>query len=72
MRAVLQPPASMVSVVLAPRAVNSEARPTRPECPVIRPSMPAALAAAVRIESHHGAAGRGVDALGAPRLPAVR
>ena len=25
-----------------PRAVNSEARPTRPECPVIRPSMPAA------------------------------
>ena len=53
MRAVLQPPASMVSVVLAPRAVNSEARPTRPEC-------------------HHVAAGRGVDALGAPRLPAVR
>ncbi len=48
MRAVFHPPASMVSVVDASRAVNSEASPTRPECPVIRPSMPAALAAAVR------------------------
>ena len=48
MRAVFQPPASIVSVVLAPRAVSSEARPTRPECPVIRPSMLADLAAAVR------------------------
>ena len=43
MRAVFQPPASMVSVVLAPRAVSSLARPMRPECPVIRPSMPAPL-----------------------------
>ena len=31
MRAVFQPPASMVSVVLAPAAVNSLASPTRPE-----------------------------------------
>ena len=37
MRAVFQPPASIVSVVEAPRAVNSLARPTRPEWPVIRP-----------------------------------
>ena len=44
MRAVFQPPASIVSVVEAPRAVNSLARPTRSEWP----SMPAALAAAVR------------------------
>ena len=49
MRAVFQPPgqhpaSSMVSVVLAPRAVSSLARPMRPECPVIRPSMPAPLA----------------------------
>ena len=36
MRGVLQPPASIVSVVEPPRAVNSEARPMRPECPVIR------------------------------------
>ena len=40
MRAVFQPPASIVSVVLAPRTVSSDARPTRPEWPVIRPSMP--------------------------------
>ena len=32
----------------APRRVNSTARPTRPEWPAIRPSTPAALAAAVR------------------------
>ena len=38
----------MVSVVVAPRAVNSEASPTRPECPVMRPSIPTALAAAAR------------------------
>ena len=37
-RAVRHPPASMTSVVEA-QPVNSEARPTRPECPVMRPSM---------------------------------
>ena len=44
----------------APRrpVVNSTARPTlaRPECPVIRPSMPAALAAAVRRRAIDGLA----------------
>ena len=44
MRAVFHPPASIVSVVLAPRAVNSEASPTRPERPESDPSMPAAFA----------------------------
>ena len=33
MRAAFHPPASIVSVVLAPRTVISEASPTRPECP---------------------------------------
>ena len=33
----LPPLASIVSVVLAPLVVSSEARPTRPECPVIMP-----------------------------------
>ena len=47
MRAVFQFPASMVSVVDAPRAVNSEASPTRPLCAVRRRSTPAAAAAAV-------------------------
>ena len=47
MRAVFQPPASMVSVVLAPAAVNSLASPTRPEC-AVTPSIPADLAAAAK------------------------
>ena len=57
MRAVFQLPASMTSVVDAPRAVSSDASPTRPLCAVTRASMPAAQA--VR-------RGRGFDA------PAVR
>ena len=44
MRAVFQLPASMTSVVDAPRAVSSDASPTRPLCAVTRASMPAALA----------------------------
>ena len=40
-------PASITSVVDAPRLVNSEASPTRPECAVTRLSTPAANAAAV-------------------------
>ena len=47
MRAVFQLPASMTSVVDAPRAVSSDASPTRPLCAVTRASMPAARAAAV-------------------------
>ena len=47
MRDVFQPPASMVSVVLAPAAVNSDASPTRPEC-AVTPSTPAALAATAK------------------------
>ena len=47
MRAVFHAPASITSAVEAPRAVSSEARPTRPLCAVNRASMPAALAAAV-------------------------
>ena len=39
--------ASMTSVVDAPRAVSSDASPTRPLCAVTRASMPAARAAAV-------------------------
>ena len=42
MRAVFQLPASMTSVVDAPRAVSSDASPTRPLCAVTRASMPAA------------------------------
>ena len=42
MRAVFQWPASMTSVVDAPRAVSSDASPTRPLCAVTRASMPAA------------------------------
>ena len=45
MRAVRQLPASMTSVVEAPRAVSSDASPTRPLCAVKRASMPAARAA---------------------------
>ena len=41
-RAVFQLPASMTSVVDAPRAVSSDASPTRPLCAVKRASMPAA------------------------------
>ena len=48
MRAVFQLPASMTSVVDAPRAVSSDASPTRPLCAVKRASMPAARAAAVK------------------------
>ena len=48
MRAVFQLPASMTSVVDAPRAVSSDASPTRPLCAVTRASMPAARAAAVK------------------------
>ena len=47
MRAVFQPPASIVSVVLAPAAVNSLASPTRPEW-AVTPSIPADLAAAAK------------------------
>ena len=43
-----QLPASMTSVVDAPRAVSSDASPTRPLCAVTRASMPAARAAAVK------------------------
>ena len=45
MRAVRQLPASMTSVVDAPRAVSSDASPTRPLCAVKCASMPAARAA---------------------------
>ena len=51
MRAVFQFPASMTSVVDAPRAVSSDASPTRPLCAVTRASMPG------------GAGGRGEAAL---------
>ena len=47
MRAVFQPPASIVSVVLAPAAVSSLASPTRPEW-AVTPSTPADLAAAAK------------------------
>ena len=47
MRLVFQLPASMTSVVDAPRLVSSDASPIRPECAVTRLAMPAALAAAV-------------------------
>ena len=47
MRDVRQLPASMTSVVDAPRAVSSDASPTRPLCAVKRASIPAARAAAV-------------------------
>ena len=47
MRLVFQFPASMTSVVDAPRLVSSDANPTRPECAVTRLSTPAACAAAV-------------------------
>ncbi len=46
MRDVRQLPASMTSVVEAPRAVSSDASPTRPLCAVKRASMSAARAAA--------------------------
>ena len=48
MRLIFQLPASITSVVDAPRVVNSEAKPTRPECAVIRLSTPPAWAAAVK------------------------
>ena len=47
MRLVFQLPASMTSVVDAPRLVSSDASPTRPECAVTRLSTPADAAAAV-------------------------
>ena len=47
MRLVFQFPASITSVVDAPRLVSSDASPTRPECAVIRLSTPAVCAAAV-------------------------
>ena len=47
MRLVFQFPASMTSVVDAPRLVSSDASPTRPECAVTRLSTPATCAAAV-------------------------
>ena len=47
MRLVFQFPASMTSVVDAPRLVSSDANPTRPECAVTRLPTPAACAAAV-------------------------
>ena len=74
-----QPPASIVSVVLVPRAISSEASPTRPECPVIRPSMLADLAAAARRRAirldcavpaqRAGAGGRWVPRVTEERLP---
>ena len=48
MRAVFHAPARMTAAVEAPRAVSSEARPTRPLCAVSRAGMPAAWAAAVK------------------------
>ena len=50
MRAVFQLPASMTSVVDAPRAVSSDASPTRPLCAVTRASMPAARATALDLD----------------------
>ena len=47
MRLVFQLPASITSVVDAPRLVSSDASPIRPECAVTRLSTPAACAAAV-------------------------
>ena len=47
MRLVFQLPASITSVVDAPRLVSSDASPTRPECAVTGLSTPAACAAAV-------------------------
>ena len=47
MRLVFQLPASMTSVVDAPRLVSSDASPTRPEWAVTRLSRLAACAAAV-------------------------
>ena len=47
MRLVFQFPASMTSVVDAPRLVSSDASPTRPECAVTRRWTPAFTAAAV-------------------------
>ena len=47
MRLVFQLPASITSVVDAPRLVNSLASPTRPECAVTRRSTPATSDAAV-------------------------
>ena len=47
MRLVFQFPASITSVVDAPRLVSSDASPTRPECAVTRLSTPAAWAAVV-------------------------
>ena len=41
MRLVFQLPASMTSVVDAPRLVSSDASPTRPECAVTRPALDA-------------------------------
>ncbi len=58
MRDVRQLPASMTSVVEAPRAVSSDASPTRPLCAVKRASMPAA-------------APRGPRGPGRPASPAV-
>ena len=48
MRAVFHPPASIVSVVEAPRAVSSLARPTRPLWPVDAPFDAGGRAAAGR------------------------
>ena len=48
MRAVFHAPARMTAAVEAPRAVSSEARPTRPLCAVSRTGSPAAAAAAVK------------------------
>ena len=47
MRLVFQFPASITSVVDAPRVVSSDAKPTRPECAVTRLSTPATADAAV-------------------------
>ena len=63
MRAVFQLPASMTSVVDAPRAVSSDASPTRPLCAVTRASMPAARAAAVVVVVAVSIHGWGLGAL---------
>ena len=53
MRLVFQLPASMTSVVDAPRLVSSDASPTRPECAVTRLSTPAGPRRGGEPQSHH-------------------
>ena len=69
MRDVRQLPASMTSVVEAPRAVSSDASPTRPLCAVKRASMPAARGWRIRASARFCAAYQ--DQV-KTRLPAAR